>query len=62
MALVRGLIHWGQRGLGKAVDASALPSHDLLLAASAPGLAEPPERIFLLAPSKALSRLPNMCD
>ena len=35
---------------------------DLVLAAPPQGLAEPPERISLLAPSKVLHWLPNMCD
>lgn len=39
----------------------SFPWPNLPLADSAPGLAEPPEQIFLLAPSKAAYWLPNMC-
>ena len=45
---------------GRAMDTSVCP--DLVLAAPPQGLAEPPERISLLAPSKVLHWLPNMCD
>jgi hypothetical protein len=47
---------------GRALATSVLPLPDLPLAASSPGLAETLERIFLLAPSKAVHWLPNMCS
>lgn len=47
---------------GRAWTHLSSPCPDLPLAASSPGLAEPPEWIFLLAPSKVLHWLPNICD